>query len=71
MFKGEDLHTAMYIPALLVIESHAPGIPTTGPPPRFNQYGGYWTLEALFGCGYAAPADVAAASTATPACSRS
>jgi len=62
MFKDEDLHMIMWIPALHVIEGYAPGIPTAGPSSRLNQYCGYSTLvEAVFGCGYAA----AAASTAT------
>jgi len=62
MFKDEDLHTAMWIPALHMIEGYAPGIPSAGPSSRFNQCGGYST-PAVFGCGYAEPA----ASTATTA----
>ena len=38
MFKDEDLHMIMWIPALHVIEGYAPGIPTAGPLSRLNQY---------------------------------
>jgi len=58
MFKDEDLHTAMWIPALHMIEGYAPGIPSAGP----SSSGGYST-PTVFGCGYAE----AAASTATTA----
>ena len=44
MFKDEDLHTTMRIPAPHAIEGYAPGIPTAGPSTGgFDQYGGYST----------------------------
>jgi len=44
MFKDEDLHTTMQIPAPHAIEGYAPEIPIAGPSTgRFSQYSGYPT----------------------------
>lgn len=49
MFKDEDLHTTMWIPAPHAIEGYAPGIPTQGRCWVWRVFDA--VVEAFFGCG--------------------